>query len=720
MSVKIALAGNPNCGKTTLFNFLTGSNQYVGNWPGVTVEKKEGQLKGHSDAIIQDLPGIYSLSPYSPEEVVTRTYLVNEHPDAILNIVDGTNIERNLYLTTQLLELGYPVVLAVNMIDLVRKNGDEIDLEKLSKALGCACMEISALKGEGGKEVAERAVELAKNHVHREMPHIFNGSVEHALAHIEEAIEDKVERTYLRWYAIKLFERDEVVQAELQLSEELSAHIEAHIADCEKEMDDDAESIVADQRYNYIGTVVGKAVKKKAGKHSMSISDKIDRIVTNRILALPLFAAIMYFMYAIAMGSYPFSIGTMVTDWANEVLFGEWVPTLFDKILTSLNVSGWLYGLVMDGIVAGVSAVLGFVPQILVLSLLLSILEDIGYMSRVAFIMDRLLRKFGLSGKSIIPMLVATGCGVPGILASRTIEQDNDRKITVMTTGFIPCGAKMPIIGLFAGAIFGNNPLVAVSAFFIGAAAVVISGVILKKFKLFAGKPAPFVMELPAYHLPTVRNIARTTFERGWDFVKRATTIVLLSSIVLWFMKSYGFVNGSFGAVEASSQSLLAAVGKVVAWIFYPIGWIGDMAWKATVATITGLIAKEEVVMTFGTLYNSGGEISETGQEIWKLIQADFGPVRAYSFMIFNLLCAPCFAAIGAIKREMGSIKWTLGTVGYMTGFAYAISLIVYQLVGFALGYVPFSVFTILAFVVLAVLLYLIFRKGYRVTEKEK
>lgn len=714
MNIKIALAGNPNCGKTTLFNALTGSNQYVGNWPGVTVEKKEGGLKGYSDVIIQDLPGIYSLSPYSPEEVVTRTYLVKEHPDAILNIVDGTNIERNLYLTTQLIELGYPVVVAVNMIDLVRKNGDEIDLEKLSKALRCKCVEISALKGEGGREAAEKAVELARDHVHGEMPHVFNGSVEHALAHIEETIENKVDTTYLRWYAIKLFERDEVVQKELGLDKETLAHLEQHIVDCEKEMDDDAESIIADQRYRYIGEVVGKAVKKKAGKHALSLSDKIDRIVTNRILALPIFAGMMFLMYAIAMGSFPFSIGTIGTDWANDVLFGEWVPSLFDRLLSSLGVSGWLYGLIMDGILGGVGAVLGFVPQILVLSLLLSILEDVGYMSRVAFIMDRVLRKFGLSGKSIIPMLVATGCGVPGILASRTIEQENDRKITVMTTGFIPCGAKMPIIGLFAGAVFGNSPLVATSAFFIGVLAVVISGVILKKFKTFAGKPAPFVMELPAYHMPSPRNVLRTTLERGWDFVKRATTIVLLSSIVLWFLQSYEISGGTLKAAENSNTSLLAGVGKLFAWMFYPLGWAGDMAWKATVATITGLIAKEEVVMTFGTLYNFGGEISEAGNEIWTKIATDFGPVRAYSFMIFNLLCAPCFAAMGAIRREMQSMKWTIGTIAYMCGFAYVISMIVYQLVGLALGEAAFSVFTVVAVVAFVALLYLIFRKGYK------
>jgi len=720
MSIKIALAGNPNCGKTTLFNILTGSNQYVGNWPGVTVEKKEGGLKGHKDVIIQDLPGIYSLSPYSPEEVVTRTYLVNEHPDAILNIIDGTNIERNLYLTTQLLDLGHPVVIAVNMMDLVRKNGDNIDIEKLSKAMGYPVVEISALKDEGCLEAAEKAVELAKNHTHGDVPHIFKGSAEHALAHIEESIEGKVAENYMRWYAVKLFERDEMVQKELNLDSELLAHIEQHIKDCEAEMDDDAESIVADSRYAYIGDVCSRAVKKAGDKHRLTLSGKIDKIVTNRVLALPIFAGVMFLMYAIAMGGYSFSIGTMGTDWANDVLFGEWVPTLFDGILTSLGVSGWLYGLIMDGVVAGVGAVLGFVPQILVLSFLLSILEDVGYMARVAFIMDRILRKFGLSGKSIIPMLVATGCGVPGILASRTIEQENDRKITVMTTGFIPCGAKMPIIGLFAGAVFGNSPLVATSAFFIGVMAVVVSGVILKKFKAFAGRPAPFVMELPEYHLPSARNVLRSTYDRGMDFIKRATTIVLVSSIVLWFLQGYGFVDGVFMAVEDSNASLLAAIGKTIAWIFYPLGWAGDMAWKATVATFTGLIAKEQVVMTFGTLYNFAGEISEAGNEIWAMVAADFGPVRAYSFMIFQLLCAPCFAAMGAIRREMGDMKWTVGTIAYMCGFAYVISMIVYQLVGLVTGEAVMSIFTVLAVMALAALLWLVFRKGYQPEGKNK
>ena len=712
VKIKIALAGNPNCGKTTLFNILTGSNQYVGNWPGVTVEKKEGTLKGHPEAVIQDLPGIYSLSPYSPEELVTRRYLVEDHPDVILNIVDGTNIERNLYLTTQLMDLGHPVVLAVNMIDLVRKNGDAIDLEKLGKALGCPCMEISALKGEGCVEAAEAALALGKNHTHSDRPHVFGGSVEHALAHIEESIEGKVQPNYLRWYAIKLFERDEMVRKELNFPKELLDHLEMHIQDCEREMDDDAESIIADQRYTYIESVIRKAVQKKAPKHSLSLSDKIDRVVTDRVLALPIFALIMFGMYAIAMGSFPFSIGTIGSDWANDVLFGQWIPDALGAFLRALHVSDWLYGLVMDGILAGVGAVLGFVPQILVLSFLLSVLEDVGYMSRVAFIMDRLLRKFGLSGKSIIPMLVATGCGVPGILASRTIEQENDRKITVMTTGFIPCGAKMPIIGLFAGAVFGNSPLVAVSAFFIGVGAVVTSGVILKKFKTFAGKPAPFVMELPAYHLPSARNVLRATGERGMDFVKRATTIVLLSSIVLWFLKGYGFAGGSFGPVEDSNLSLLADFGRLFAWIFYPLGWKGDMAWKATVASITGLVAKEQVVMTFGSLYHFAGELSESGSEIWKMIAADFGPARAYSFMIFNLLCAPCFAAIGAIRREMGSRKWTWITIGYMCAFAYAVSLIVFQFAGLFTGEAHLGILTLCAAWVLAVLVYLVVRKN--------
>ncbi|SCI16254.1 Ferrous iron transport protein B [uncultured Flavonifractor sp.] len=722
MNIKIALAGNPNCGKTTLFNSLTGANQYVGNWPGVTVEKKEGKLKGYKDVIIQDLPGIYSLSPYTLEEVVARNYLVKEQPDAILNIVDGTNIERNLYLTTQLIELGLPVVVAVNMIDLVRKNGDQIDLKKLGDSLGCLVVEMSALKGEGGMAAAEQAVSMAKAHRVGELPHVFTGSVEHAIAHIEESIEGRVADQYLRWYAIKVFERDEKVLEELALDSELAAHLEAHIADCEKELDDDAESIITNQRYAYINGVVSRAVKKKAAKGSLSISDRIDQIVTNRILALPIFAVIMYLIYTIAMGTSivdgGIGIGTFGTDWANDTLFGEIVPGWFDAILGALGVveGTWVYGLIQDGIVAGVGAVLGFVPQMLVLFLLLAILEDVGYMARIAFIMDRIFRRFGLSGKSFIPMLVATGCGVPGIMASRTIEQDRDRKMTVMTTGFIPCGAKMPIIGLFAGAIFGNSSWVATSAYFIGIAAVIISGVMLKKFKAFAGEPAPFVMELPTYHAPSAGNVLRATWERGWSFIKRAGTVILLSSIVLWFLQGYGFVEGVFQAVEDNNDSLLAVIGNAVAWIFYPLGWAGDWAWKATVATVTGLIAKEEVVNTFGVLYHYAGEIDlmEDSSPIWTMVAGDFNGITAYSFMIFNLLCAPCFAAMGAIKREMNNPKWTLGAIGYMCGFAYVISMIVYQIGGLIAGVASFSVWTVVAAAALVLLLFLLFRKGYQ------
>ena len=716
MDIKIALAGNPNCGKTTLFNALTGSNQYVGNWPGVTVEKKEGRLKGHKDVVIQDLPGIYSLSPYTLEEVVARNYLVGEKPDVILDIVDGTNIERNLYLTTQLIELGLPVVVAINMIDLVRRNGDQIDLERLGKALGCQVVEMSALKGEGGMAAAQEALAQARSPRTGELPHVFTGSVEHAIAHIEESIQDKVDQQYLRWYAIKIFERDEKVLETLGLDQELLSHLEEHIADCERELDDDAESIITNQRYAYISSVVGKAVKKKAVRGSLSRSDRIDRIVTNRILALPIFACIMFLIYAVAMGGWAISIGTRGTDWANDVLFGEWVPGAVESLLTSLGVSGWLYGLIQDGIVAGVGAVLGFVPQILVLCFLLAILEDVGYMARVAFIMDRIFRRFGLSGKSFIPMLVATGCGVPGIMASRTIEQDRDRRMTIMTTGFIPCGAKMPIIGLFAGAVFGNSPLVAVSAFFIGIAAVVISGIMLKKFRAFAGEPAPFVMELPAYHAPSPGNVLRATWERGWSFIRRAGTVILISSIILWFLMGYGFEGGSFGAVEDMNNSLLASVGSAIAWIFYPLGWVGENAWKLTCATITGLIAKEEVVNFFGIAFNYAGEadLMEDASGLYPAIAAAFTGLNAYSFMIFNLLCAPCFAAMGAIKREMNNRKWTLAAIGYMCGFAYVVSLIVYQIGGLITGEAPMSVFTVVAVAALAGLLYLLLRRGYQ------
>ncbi|MBM6809938.1 ferrous iron transport protein B [Faecalitalea cylindroides] len=713
MEIKIALAGNPNSGKTTLFNNLTGSRQRVGNWPGVTVEKKEGPLKGTNDVTIQDLPGIYSLSPYSLEEVVSRNYLVNEKPDAILNIVDGTNIERNLYLTTQLLELGIPVVVAVNMIDLVERNGDKIDLNRLSQELGCPVMAVSALKGKGTKEVAAKAIEVAKKHQVAPIPEIYDKTVMSALSKIESELQMQNDDSMVRWYSVKVFERDERIDEFLKLTDEKKAKIEPIIKKVEETLDDDAESIITSQRYDYIGTIVQHSVKKKGSKHELSVSDKIDKIVTNRILALPIFILVMYVVYTIAMGGTSISIGTIGTDWANDVLFGEIVPNFFGGILTSLQVNDVLYGLIMDGIIGGVGAVLGFVPQILVLFLLLSIMEDVGYMSRVAFIMDRIFRRFGLSGKSFIPMLVATGCGVPGIMASRTIEQDRDRKMTIMTTGFIPCGAKMPIIGLFAGAVFGGSSLVATSAFVIGIAAVIISGIILKKFKAFAGEPAPFVMELPAYHLPSAGNVLRATWERGWSFIKRAGTVILLSSIILWFLQGFGFTDGQFGMVEDNNTSLLANIGNAIAWIFAPVGWVGDMAWKATVATFTGLIAKEEVVNTFGVLYNFS-EVSEEGNEIWTLIAQDFTPIAAYSFMIFNLLCAPCFAAMGAIRREMNNTKWTMAAIGYMCLFAYVSALIVYQLVGLAIGEVAFNFWTIVALALLIGVIYLLFRPGYK------
>lgn len=707
MEIKIALAGNPNCGKTTLFNALTGSNQYVGNWPGVTVEKKEGRLKGNKDVVIQDLPGIYSLSPYTLEEVVARGYLVNEKPDAILNIVDGTNIERNLYLTTQLIELGIPVVVAVNMIDLVRKNGDKIDLKKLGEALGCDVVEMSALKNEGGMEAAQRCVQAAqraKGQSEKELPHVFTGSVEHAIAHIEESIAGKVDARNLRWYAIKVFERDEKVLAELELDSSLKKHLEEHIRDCEKELDDDAESIITNQRYAYINKVVEKAVRKKAALHSLSTSDKIDKIVTNRILALPIFIVVMYVVYWIAMG--PF--GTFLTDWTNDVLGGAWMTEGSRSLLESWGTADWLTGLVSDGIVAGVGAVLGFVPQMLVLFLMLSILEDIGYMARVAFIMDRIFRKFGLSGKSFIPMLIGSGCGVPGVMASRTIENERDRRMTIMTTTFVPCGAKMPIVGLFAGALFGGSGLVAVSAYFIGIAAIIISGIILKKTKMFAGDPAPFVMELPAYHVPAAVNVLRATWERGWSFIKRAGTIILASSIILWFLQGFGFVDGQFGMVEDNNSSILASIGSAICIIFAPLGF-GD--WQSTVAVFTGLIAKENVVSTFGVLFGVGSEVAEDDPSLWTAVAAHYTPLVAYSFMIFNLLCAPCFAAMGAIKREMNNWKWTLGAIGYMCGLAYVVSFIVYQIGSLFVGG-GFGIGTVIAILAVIAIIYLLVRRN--------
>ena len=714
MAIKLALAGNPNCGKTTMFNDLTGANQYVGNWPGVTVEKKEGKLRGHKDVVVTDLPGIYSLSPYTLEEVVTRDYIMNEHPSVIMNLVDGSNIERNLYLTTQITEMGIPVVIALNMMDVVRKNGDRIDTQKLAAALGCEVVETSAVKGEGSKRAADRAVQMAQEGRRTLPKHIFVPMVEEALDRIQSLTAELVPAEKARWYAVKLFERDGRVLDQLKLSAETAGKIEKAIAACEKAMDDDSESIITNERYQYVAKVVKNCVHKNRTR--MTSSDKIDRIVTNRILALPIFAVVMFAIYGIAMGGYSFSIGTMGTDWANDVLFGEIVPGAVDAFLGTLGVSGWLYGLIQDGIVAGVGAVLGFVPQMLVLFLLLAILEDVGYMARVAFIMDRIFRKFGLSGKSFIPMLVATGCGVPGIMASRTIEQDRDRKMTIMTTGFIPCGAKMPIIGLFAGAVFGNSPWVATSAFFIGIAAVIISGVMLKKFKIFAGEPAPFVMELPAYHAPSPGNVLRATWERGWSFIKRAGTIILLSSMILWFLQGYGVVEGVFQAVEDNSDSLLALIGNGIAWIFAPLGWVGDMAWKATVATITGLIAKEEVVNTFGVLYQYAGaaDLLEDSHDIWAAIGADFGVMSAYSFMVFNLLCAPCFAAMGAIRREMNNARWTMGAIGYMCLFAYVTSMIVFQLGGLITGEASFGLGTVVAAVLLAGIFYLLFRRGYQ------
>ncbi len=712
MGLKIALAGNPNSGKTTMFNELTGSAQYVGNWPGVTVEKKEGKLKGKEEAIIQDLPGIYSLSPYTLEEVVARNYLVTERPDAIIDIVDGSNIERNLYLTTQLLELGIPTVIALNMIDVVRKNGDVIDLKKLGAALGCEVVETSALKGIGAKEAAEKAVAIAKTHKTGELPHVFSGSVEHALAHIEESIESKVDRSLLRWYAVKLFERDQKVKEELKLDASTAAHIEEHIADCERELDDDAESIITNQRYAYISRVVSTSVRKKQVGIKLSASDKIDRIVTNRWLALPIFAAVMFLVYYIAVTT----IGAIVTDFTNDTLFGEWITGGLTALFEQGNVAPWLGGLVIDGIVGGVGAVIGFVPQMLVLFFMLALLEDVGYMARVAFIMDRIFRKFGLSGKSFIPMLISSGCGVPGIMASRTIENQRDRRMTIMTTTFIPCGAKMPIIALFAGAIFGGAWWVAPVAYFIGVAAVIVSGIVLKKTKAFAGDPAPFVMELPSYHAPSMKNVLRSTWERGWSFIKRAGSVILISAIILWFLQAFGVMDGVFGMVENNDDSILAVIGNFIAPVFSPLGFGG---WKQAVATITGLIAKENVVSTFGVLYGFA-EVAEDGMEIWSNLALDFTTLSAFSFMLFNLLCAPCFAAMGAIKTEMNSAKWTWGAIGYMTGFAYVIALIVYQLgTWFSSG--VFSVGTGIAILLIGLLLYLLFRRNpYEKAERVK
>ena len=708
MAITIALAGNPNCGKTTMFNDLTGSNQFVGNWPGVTVEKKEGKLKGHKDVNITDLPGIYSLSPYTLEEVVTRNYLIGEHPDVILNLVDGSNIERNLYLTTQLTEMGIPVVIALNMMDIVKKNGDVIDTKKLSDLLGCQVIETSAVKNEGSMEAAEAAVKMALQGGKTTPQHVFSKPVEDTLDRIGEIADNFIAQENKRWYAVKLFERDEKALESLKLPQGTLAELEKAITSCEEELDDDSESIITNERYNAIAKVIKACVKKKRG--GLSTSDKIDRIVTNRFLALPIFAVVMFFVYYISVST----VGDLLTGFTNDTLFGEWISPAVESFLVGIGCADWLTGLIVDGIVGGVGAVLGFVPQMLVLFLMLCALEDCGYMARIAFIMDRIFRRFGLSGKSFIPMLIGSGCGVPGIMASRTIEQDRDRKMTIMTTTFIPCGAKMPIVALIAGALFGGAWWVAPSAYFIGVAAIIISGIILKKTKLFAGDPAPFVMELPQYHLPTVKNVLRGTWERGSSFIKKAGTVILLSSIFVWFTSSFGFVDGTFGMVDDIDASVLASIGSVVAPVFAPLGF-GN--WQTAVATVLGLVAKEEVVGALGTIYAVAGDALELVEEgaFGELgaIAQHFTALSAYSFLVFNLLCAPCFAAIGAIKREMNNAKWTWFAIGYQTVFAYTMSFMLYQFGLLFTGAAGFSIGTAIAAVILVVYLWLLFRKGY-------
>ena len=709
MSIKIALAGNPNSGKTTLFNALTGSNQFVGNWPGVTVEKKEGKLKGHKDVIIMDLPGIYSLSPYTLEEVVARNYLIGERPDAILNIVDGTNIERNLYLSTQLLELGIPVIMAVNMMDLVDKNGDKIHINKLRQKLGCEVVEISALKGTGIKEAAERAVTLAGKKNAGPAVHKFAPEVESTLEEIEGRLGSEIPERQKRFFAVKLLEKDDKIQSQMKSVPDVSDVISR----IEIEMDDDTESIITNERYVYISSIIDECCTKNR-KRKMTTSDKIDQVVTNRWLALPIFAAVMVIVYLVSVTT----VGTWATDWMNDGVFGDgWslfglievpgIPGVLEGGLDAIGCAVWLKGLILDGIVAGVGAVLGFVPQMLVLFIFLAFLEACGYMARVAFIMDRIFRKFGLSGKSFIPMLIGSGCGVPGIMASRTIENDRDRKMTIMTTTFIPCGAKLPIIALIAGALFGGAWWVAPSAYFVGIAAIICSGIILKKTKMFAGDPAPFVMELPAYHMPTVGNILRSMWERGWSFIKKAGTIILLSTIVVWFTTYFGWIDGQFRMLEDMEldHSILAAIGNAVSWIFIPLGW-GD--WKSAVAAITGLVAKENVVGTFGILYGFA-EVAEDGSEIWGTLAGSMTAIAAYSFMVFNLLCAPCFAAMGAIKREMNNAKWFWFAIGYQTGLAYVVSLCVYQ-IGNLITAGAFGIWTVAAFLLVIGFLYLLFR----------
>lgn len=716
--MRIALVGNPNAGKTTLFNILTGSNQFVGNWPGVTVEKKEGKLKGYKDADIIDLPGIYSLSPNTMEEVISRNYLVNERPNAIINIIDGTNLERNLYLTTQIAELGIPMIVAVNMIDIVQKKGNKIHLSQMAQIIGCQVYEISALKNKGCKEVAQAAVDTALEKKQMKYQHRFDSCIEHTLAHIEEAILHNLPEEKQRWYSVKLFERDSKVAEQLkktegiEISAETLSHIEDDIQKCEKEMDDDSESIIISERYKYIESIIKSCVTKKNKSSALTTSDKIDRIVTNRFLALPIFAVIMWAVYYIAM----VTVGAAATDWANDGLFGDgfhlfgiWIPgipSIIESGLDKINCADWLKGLILDGIVAGVGSVLGFVPQMLVLFLLLAFLEACGYMARIAFIMDRVFRRFGLSGKSFIPMLVGTGCGIPGIMASRTIESERDRRMTIMTTTFIPCGAKTPFIAMIAGAIFGGSAWIATSAYFIGIASILISGIMLKKTKMFSGDVSPFVMELPAYHLPTIGNLLRSMWERGWSFIKKAGTIILLSTIVIWFLSYFGWVDGTFGMTDENQMdcSILAYIGHAICWIFQPLGF-GN--WQATVATITGLVAKENIVGTMGILYG--------GSQAYANMAQVFTSVTGMSFLIFNLLCAPCFAAMGAIKREMNSKKWFWFAIGYECGFAYIISFIVNQMGKLFTGQANgiSDIFEIIiGFALLVALIYMIFRKN--------
>ena len=700
MAIKIALAGNPNCGKTTLFNALTGANQFVGNWPGVTVEKKEGKLKGHKDVVIMDLPGIYSLSPYTLEEVVARNYLIGEKPDAIINIIDGTNIERNLYLTTQIIELGIPVVMAVNMMDLVVKNGDTINIKALGEALGCEVVEISALKGTGVKKAAEKAIAVAQQKKAVDRVHAFAADVENAIATVEDKLGSSVAEEQKRFFAIKLLEKDSKISEQLTTTPDVSAEIKT----LEDKFDDDTESIITNERYTYITSIIGKCVKKAQGKEKLTISDKIDRVVTNRILALPIFAAVMFVVYYVSITT----VGGFLTDWTNDTLFGEWIIPGAQSFFESIGCAEWLTGLIVDGVISGVGAVLGFVPQMLVLFIFLAFLEGCGYMARVAFIMDRIFRKFGLSGKSFIPMLIGTGCGVPGVMASRTIENERDRRMTIMTTTFIPCGAKLPIIALIAGAFFGNAGWVSWSAYFVGVAAIICSGIILKKTKMFSGDPAPFVMELPAYHLPTVGSVLRSMWERGWSFIKKAGTIILLSTIVVWFTTYFGVVDGTFRMLsdEEIDYSILAAIGRCISWIFIPLGW-GD--WKSAVAAVTGLVAKENVISTFGILFHYG-EVGEAGEEIWGNLAANMSAIAAYSYLVFNLLCAPCFAAMGAIKREMNNAKWFWFAIGYQCGLAYLVGLCIFQIGGLFTGAATFGFWTIVAIVIIIGFIYMLFR----------